>query len=106
MEIKKKPTSELQEQKLWIVKGEFTPAQASNVIMSLIQQKINYHKLEGLQLWERNHKFNQEPLNNRIEELELERKAAADFISQMRTVGKNLIINGVITMQALDEKNQ
>ncbi|WP_417371816.1 hypothetical protein [Gelidibacter japonicus] len=90
------------EQKIQLVNGEFTPSQASDVIMSLINQKINYHKIEGLQLWERNHKYDQEPLSNRIKELEVERKIASDFISKMREEGKNLKITGILKMTALE----
>lgn len=100
MEIKKTSEIKTQEQEIQLVKGEFTPSQASDVIMSLITQKINYHKIEGLQNWERDHKYDQEPLNNRINELEEEKRIAADFISKMREQGKNLKIKGIIEMTA------
>ena len=98
MEPKKTSKMETQVQTIQLVKGEFTPSQASDVIMSLISQKINYHKLEGMQLWERNHNYDQEPLNKRIKELEEEKKIAKEFISKMKLEGKNLKINGVIEM--------
>jgi hypothetical protein len=100
METKKTFKSEIHAQEIQLVKGEFTPSQASDVIMALINQKINYHKIEGLQNWERNHKYDQEPLNNRINELEEEKRIAADFISKMREQGKNLKIKGIIEMTA------
>ncbi len=102
MENKKTSQIETLKQNIQLVKGEFTPSQASDVIMSLINQKINFHKIEGLQLWERNHKYDQEPLNNRIKELEEEKKIAADFISKMRDEGKNLKITGVLKMTAVE----
>ena len=100
METKKAFKTEIHAQEIQLVKGEFTPSQASDVIMALINQKINYHKIEGLQNWERNHKYDQEPLNNRINELEEEKRIAADFISKMREQGKNLKIKGIIEMTA------
>jgi|TARA_B100002049_G_C15773072_1_gene247576 hypothetical protein len=100
METKKTFKTEIHAQEIQLVKGEFTPSQASDVIMALINQKINYHKIEGLQNWERNHKYDQEPLNNRINELEEEKRIAADFISKMREQGKNLKIKGIIEMTA------
>ena len=100
METKKTFKSEIHAQEIQLVKGEFTPSQASDVIMALINQKINYHKIEGLQNWERNHKYDQEPLNNRINELEEEKRIAAAFISKMREQGKNLKIKGIIEMTA------
>lgn len=100
METKKAFKTEIHAQEIQLVKGEFTPSQASDVIMALINQKINYHKIEGLQNWERNHKYDQEPLNNRINELEEEKRIAADFISKMREQGKNLKIKGIIEITA------
>ncbi|MFT6137830.1 MAG: hypothetical protein ACJA0U_002611 [Salibacteraceae bacterium] len=100
MENKKISKTEIQQQDIKLVKGEFTPSQASDVIMSLINQKINYHKIERLQNWERNHKYDREPINNRIKELEEEMKTAADFISKMKKEGKNLEINGTLKMTA------
>lgn len=100
METKKTFKTEIHAQEIQLVKGEFTPSQASDVTMALINQKINYHKIEGLQNWERNHKYDQEPLNNRINELEEEKRIAADFISKMSEQGKNLKIKGIIEMTA------
>ena len=100
METKKTFKTEIHAQEIQLVKGEFTPSQASDVIMALINQKINYHKIEGLQNWERNHKYDQEPLNNRINELEEEKRIAAAFISKMREQSKNLKIKGIIEMTA------
>ena len=100
METKKTFKTEIHTQEIQLVKGEFTPSQASDIIMALINQKINYHKIEGLQNWERNHKYDHEPLNNRINELEEEKRIAADFISKMREQGKNLKIKGIIEMTA------
>jgi hypothetical protein len=101
MEIEK--TSQIENQKCTIrlVDGEFTPSQASEVISSLINQKINYHKLEVLQNWERNHKYDQEPLLNRIKELENEMKRTKDFVSAMKGSGKKVKIDGVIKMSVV-----
>ncbi len=98
MEIKKVSTTEKIQQEIQLVKGEFTPSQASEIINSLINQKINYHKLEGLQRWERNHQYDQEPLNRRIEELENEKIRAEEFISKIKDEGKNLKINGILEL--------
>jgi hypothetical protein len=100
MENKQISKTEIQQHDIKLVKGEFTPSQASDVIMSLINQKINYHKIERLQHWERNHEYDREPINNRIKELEEEMKTAADFISKMKKEGKNLEINGTLKMTA------
>lgn len=90
----------ISDQIVQLVKGEFTPSQASDIVLSLISQKISYHKLEEIQLWERNHEIDLEPLRNRITELENEKKKAENFIAQMKAAGKNLKIDGTIEMKS------
>ena len=59
-------------QKIQLVKGEFTSSEASDIIMNLFNEKINFHKKQRLQLWEGNHKSNTEHLDKRIKGLENE----------------------------------
>lgn len=102
METKKTSQIEMQAQKVQLVKGEFTPHQASDVVMSLLDQKINFHKLKAIQLWEQNHNYDQEPIKNRIKQLEAEKVIASDFISKMMLEGKNLNIEGILIMKATE----
>lgn len=102
METKKTSVIAKQEEKIQLVKGEFTPDQASDVVMSLLNQKINFHKLKAIQQWEQNHKYDREPLNNRIKQLEEEKVIAADFISKMKLEGKTLNIEGLLIMKATE----
>lgn len=103
--MKTKKSSEIvkQEQVIQLMKGEFTPSQASEIVLSLINQKINYHKVERIQLWESDHKCDQVPINTRIEELEQEKIIAADFIKRMSIEGKKLKINGSINMTSCEQ---
>ncbi|MDP5105015.1 MAG: hypothetical protein NWQ31_02460 [Polaribacter sp.] len=102
METKKTSQIEMQEQKIQLVKGGFTPNQASDVVMSLLNQKINYHKLESIQQWEQNHKYDREPLKKRIQQLEAEKEIAAEFISKIKLEGKKLNIEGILVMKATE----
>lgn len=83
-------------QKIQLVNGEFTPSEASDVIISLINEKINFHKIQRLQLWEGNHKCETNQLDSRITELKEEKRIASEFISSIRSNGKNLKINGIL----------
>jgi hypothetical protein len=83
-------------QTIQLVKGEFTPSEASDIVMSLINEKINFHKLQRLQMWEVNHKCNSERIDSRIHELEKEKTIASQFINSLRHSGKNLKINGTL----------
>ena len=50
-------------QKFQLVKGDFSPSEASDVIMSLIDEKINFHQKQRLQNWEQNHKSNSDEID-------------------------------------------
>lgn len=83
-------------QKIQLVKGEFTPSEASHVIMSLIDEKINFHKIQRLQIWEGNHTCKTEDLDGRIKELEKEKEITREFINKTRGLGQNLKIDGIL----------
>jgi hypothetical protein len=83
-------------QKIELIKGEFTPSEAIHIIMNLIDEKINFHKIQRLQMWEGDHKCKTGQLDGRIAELEKEREIARDFINSTRGTGKNLKINGIL----------
>jgi hypothetical protein len=96
METKESTKTEKATQKIQLVKGEFTPSEASHVIVNLIDEKINFHKIQRLQIWEGNHKCKTDQLDGRIKELEEEKRIAKEFINSLRASGQNLKINGVI----------
>lgn len=89
------------DKKVKLVDGEFTPAQTLNILNDLIDQKINYHKLENIRQWEQNHKIDEKPFIKRIEELEDEKKALKSYISEMGQEVKNLSISGIITIKPI-----
>lgn len=79
-----------------LVKGTFTPNEASHIIMNLINEKIKFHKIERLQIWEGNHNCKTAHLDNRIEELEKEKEIVKEIISKARDQGQQLKINGFL----------
>jgi len=64
-----------------LVKGQFTPSQAREVLVSLLDQKINFHLIEKHQKWEKDHNCDMTDLNKRIEELEEEKRKVKEFLS-------------------------
>jgi len=92
----------IDKQKIQLVDGKFTPSEASDVITSLIDEKINFHKIQRLKIWEGNHHGKTNLLDNRIQELELEKQAARDIVNQARTKGKNVTINGILEITLED----
>lgn len=66
MEAKELTKSEKMTKHIQLVKGDFSPSEASQIILSLINEKINFHKIERLQIWEGNHNCETDPLDKRI----------------------------------------
>lgn len=92
----------IEDKKVKLVDGEFSPTQASDILNALIDQKINYHKIENLQHWEQDHNTDSKPYINRIKELEEEKKAIDHFISEIKKEGKKLSIDGILTIKLVD----
>jgi flagellar motility protein MotE (MotC chaperone) len=67
---------------------EISPSEASDVIMSLIDEKLIFIK-NKLQNWEQNHKSNSDEIDERINQLE-KKKAVKDFITDARNQKSNL----------------
>jgi hypothetical protein len=83
-------------QNVQLVKGEFTPSEAFDIINSLVDEKINFHKLQRLQLWEGNHNYKTDQIDARINELNSEKEIVLKYINSKRNLGLKLKINGTI----------
>lgn len=92
-------------QKVQLVNGVFTPSEAADIVGSLIDEKINFHKIQRLQRWEGDHKCDTGDLNDRITELEQDRAQALEFIGQIRKEGKTLRINGILEITVAEPEN-
>lgn len=103
METKELNSSEKTKQKIQLVRGEFTPSEAYDVIMSLIDEKINFHKIQRLQQQERKHKCNTDDLDGRIGQLEKEKEIARAFIKTTRSKNVNLKIEGVLEITIAED---
>jgi predicted CopG family antitoxin len=85
-------------EKIQLVKGEYSPSEASYIVMNLIDKKINFHQIRLHQIWEQNHNSNTEDIDKRIKELEKEKEVAKAFISNAIEQGLNIKIDGVLEM--------
>lgn len=102
MEAKVLPEVISDQRRIQLVDGTFTPTEASDVINALIDEKINFHKIQRLKIYEGNHQGKTNLLDNRIEELEQEKLTARNIIQQARTKGRNITINGVLEIKYVD----
>ena len=84
------------EQKINLVEGKFTPSEASHVVNSLIEQKINFHKLQRLRMCEGHEDSDTTYESSRVQELYNEKQIAKDYIAIARQEGYDVIINGTL----------
>ena len=89
------------DQLIRLVDGEFTPSEASDVINSLLHQKINFHKIQRLTIWEGNVNGNCSFPNSRIEELQQEKEIAREFFKMARENGYMLKIKGNLEIELI-----
>lgn len=89
-------------QKIQLVEGEFTASEASDIVSSLIDEKINFHKLQRLSLCEGNQNANCSYPNARIKELINEKKIAKEFLKEARREGKKVRIDGILNISFED----
>jgi hypothetical protein len=83
-------------QKVELVKGEFTPSEATDIISGLIGEKINFHKIQRLHSWVGDECCDNSAINCRIEELLEEKSKAIEFLKIAKASGMNIEIKGDI----------
>lgn len=87
--------------RIQLIKGNFIPAEASEIIMNLINEKINFHKVQRLQMWETNHNFKTDVIDERIKELESEKIKAKALFDKAKDQKLQLKINSSIEINIL-----
>jgi len=87
----KKPLQQIQ-----LVDGTFTVSEATDVVMSLINEKINFHKLQRLSLSEGFSGADTNYPDDRIVALEHEKSVALSFLLEARKTGASIKINGTL----------
>lgn len=89
------------DQQIRLVDGEFTPSEACDILKSLLDEKINFHKLQRLTIWEGNVNGNCSFPNNRIEELQSEKETVDEFIKAARQNGSMIKIKGILDITTI-----
>jgi|AntRauMFilla1563_2_1112583.scaffolds.fasta_scaffold04205_4 hypothetical protein len=84
-----------------LVKGEFSPNEAKEVLFSLITSKIRFHQLEVFSNSERNI-GDIDYSEKRITELENSKIRMASIIEDATKKGKKIKINGTIEIEILE----
>lgn len=88
--------------KVQLVKGEFSPSEAWDVINGLLDEKINFHKIQRLKIYEGNEQAETLDADERIRELMEEKKHARRVVREARERGCTLEISGTINFKLKD----
>lgn len=91
----------VKEKKVKLVDGEFSATQALDILTALINQKINFHKIQKHQHWEQDHTIDETPYIKRIQELEEEKKAMLRFLSENQNECEKFSIKGTLTIKPI-----
>ena len=83
-------------QKIQLVDGTFTPSETADVVLALLNEKINFHKLQRISWCEGSADADTKYPDSRIAELEKEKVVTKEFVTQVRHMGKKLRINGIL----------
>ncbi|MEM1259789.1 MAG: hypothetical protein AAGH81_14760 [Bacteroidota bacterium] len=84
------------QQKIQLVDGTFTPSETADVVLALLNEKINFHKLQRISWCEGTADADTKYPDGRIAELQKEKEITKEFIAQVRHMGKKLRIHGVL----------
>jgi len=86
-------------QKITLIDGFFTPSDAKDVMIALLNEKINFHKVKRLSITEGNIEDDCLYDSNRIDELIEAKQNAIDFFNQLDTSDSFLEIDSTIEIK-------
>lgn len=90
-------------QKFKLIEGDFSSYEAMDIINALLNEKINFHKLQRLTACEGDQCADTRFADNRIQELEREKQFAKSFINLKEWSGKRFRINGTIELELIED---
>lgn len=86
MQIKEIP------QNIQLVHEKVTPEEAFEIIDTLVDERIRFHKINMLRKWERNHRFDSASHDEKMAALKEQRTCTKAFIAQAEKEGYNVEI--------------
>lgn len=88
-------------QKTKVIADDFTPAEAEDLVSSLIRIYINFYKLQHLSQWERNHAISDSYLNEKIAELQAKEIELNNTILLAKETGCTIKLDGIIRLKLI-----
>ena len=93
---------DLNAHRVQLIDGVFTAQEAGDVISSLMNEKINFHKLHRLSLTERDYDCDVSFDNSRLCQLKEDLVSFKEYIQEIKYTGKKLKINAVVQIELED----
>lgn len=81
-----------------LVDGNFSKREALNIVDSVINTKINFHKIHRLSVQEGNENDKCTYDNSRINELLIDKKETKAFLRTLESKGQNIKISSTVTI--------
>jgi len=88
--------------KVQLVDGIFIASEASDVISSLIRERINFLKPHKLSMCEENVNSDTCYDDSRVNELTKEKKEFKAICKEAKIMGKKIKINGILDIETID----
>ncbi|MCH3884510.1 hypothetical protein [Tenacibaculum aquimarinum] len=88
--------------KVQLVNGDFTATEAQEVVNSLLNEKISFHRLHRLGMTEANNDCDTSFDGSRISELRQEKEDFKAFYQEALAAGKKVRINGILNVEIID----
>jgi hypothetical protein len=79
--------------------GQFSPADARDILHELTNSRVNYHNIQCLRMWEGNHHFDSNNENKQIDVLKKEKMDAIALIAKAQKEGYDIQITGNIEVR-------
>ena len=89
-------------QKVQLVDNVFTPSEANDIVNSLINVKINFHKIRVLSMCEGDMNSDTTHDDARVSQLLTEKKEFKDICNEVRMAGKKVKISGILNVEIID----
>lgn len=89
-------------EKLTLIKGDFSVNEATEILMSMFSSKINFHNIQN---WSSQERFGKDDAiaQKRIPELRNEMKKLEEFLSEVKARNKKLAVSSEINISLLED---
>ena len=87
---------------LKLIEGEFTPSEALDLINGFIKQKINFHKIHRLSMFEGDVNCDTSDDDSRVAQLERAKADFRAFYQEAKSLNKKVRISGTLEFDLID----